>query len=29
MQRLNEIKNRLEVIEKALGEQYPRFKADP
>lgn len=29
MQRLMEIKNRLEVIEEALNEQYPRFKADP
>ncbi|HDR2756054.1 TPA: hypothetical protein QCJ76_004711 [Enterobacter asburiae] len=29
MQRLMEIKNRLEVIEKGLNEQYPRFKADP
>ena len=29
MQRLMEIRNRLEVIEKALNEQYPRFKADP
>lgn len=29
MQRLVEIKKRLEVIENALNEQYPRFKADP
>ncbi|MDW2744823.1 hypothetical protein [Atlantibacter subterraneus] len=29
MERLIEIKNRLETIEKALGEQFPRFKADP
>lgn len=29
MQRLMEIKNRLEVIEEALNKQYPRFKADP
>lgn len=29
MQRLMEIKNRLEVIEEALNEQHPRFKADP
>lgn len=29
MNQLIEIKNRLEVIEQALNEQYPRFKADP
>ncbi|RKT92988.1 hypothetical protein [Enterobacter sp. WPR_3_1] len=29
MNRLIEIKNRLEVIEQALNEQYPRFKSDP
>ncbi|WP_039056241.1 hypothetical protein [Enterobacter sp. Bisph1] len=29
MQRLYEIKKRLDVIEQALNEQYPRFKADP
>lgn len=29
MLRLMEIKKRLEVIEKALGKQYPCFKADP
>lgn len=29
MQRLFEIKKRLEVIEAALGEQYPRYHADP
>ena len=28
MNRLIEIKNRLEVIEQALNEQYPRFKSD-
>lgn len=29
MQRIIEIKNRLEVIGKLLDAQYPRFKADP
>lgn len=29
MQRLMEIKNKLDVIEEALNGQYPRFKADP
>lgn len=29
MERLNEIKNRLETIENALSEQFPRFRADP
>jgi hypothetical protein len=29
MQRLTEIKNRLEVIEAALAKQHPRYRADP
>ncbi|WP_275260424.1 hypothetical protein [Citrobacter freundii] len=29
MQRLYEIKNKIDVIEQALNSQYPRFKADP
>ncbi|WGA06436.1 hypothetical protein NFK84_08990 [Enterobacter ludwigii] len=29
MHRLNEIKKKLDVIEHALNDQYPRFKADP
>ncbi|EPJ9454255.1 TPA: hypothetical protein ACXE8V_005233 [Pluralibacter gergoviae] len=29
MKRLIEIRNRLEAIEQALNEQYPRFRKDP